>query len=210
MLSACDPPASSNRACHRPPTSHRRARTGFTRSSTRRRAFSKSRPRAYSMRVAACERPKSHSTRLGVTGERKRAREHGSGPLALPSEINLMSKVFSVAAMALLVFVALGPATWQPRSGLGYELDHFVGYFVFTLMFCLAWPRPLAVGGALVVFALVLENLQSFLPDRSSYFVAALYSAAGVLAAALLAELFIRGRRRSESKGAEGDSTQNA
>jgi hypothetical protein len=56
----------------------------------------------------------------------------------------------------------------------------------------------------------VLENLQSFLPDRSSYFVAALYSAAGVLAAALLAELFIRGRRRSESKGAEGDSTQNA
>jgi VanZ family protein len=114
-----------------------------------------------------------------------------------------MSKVFSVAAMALLVFVALGPATWQPRSGLGFELDHFAGYFVFTLMFCLAWPRPLAVGGALVVFALVLENLQSFLPDRSSYFVAALYSAAGVLAAALLAELFIRGRRRSESKGAE-------
>jgi VanZ family protein len=84
-----------------------------------------------------------------------------------------MSKVFSVATMALLVFVALGPATWQPRSGLGFELDHFVGYFVFTLMFCLAWPRPLAVGGALVVFALVLENLQSLLPDRSSYFVAA-------------------------------------
>ena len=143
----------------------------------------------------------------GRTEARKGA---GSGPLALPSEINLMSKVFSVAAMALLVFVALGPATWQPRSGLGFELDHFAGYFVFTLMFCLAWPRPLAVGGVLVVFALVLENLQSFLPDRSSYFVAALYSAAGVLAAALLAELFIRGRRRSESKGAEGDSTQNA
>jgi VanZ family protein len=121
-----------------------------------------------------------------------------------------MSKVLSVAAMALLVFVALGPSTWQPRSGLGFELDHFVGYFVFTLMFCLAWPQPLAVGGALVVFALVLENLQSFLPDRSSYFVAALYSAAGVLAAALLAELFIRGRRRSKSKGVEGDSTQNA
>ena len=75
---------------------------------------------------------------------------------------------------------------------------------------CFAWPRPLAVGGALLAFALVLENLQSFLTDRSSYFVAALYSAAGVLAAALLAELFIRGRRRSESKGAEGDSMQNA
>ena len=44
-----------------------------------------------------------------------------------------MSKVFSVAAMALLVFVALGPATWQPRSGLGFELDHFVGLCARTL-----------------------------------------------------------------------------
>ena len=63
-------------------------------------------------------------------------------------------------------------------------------------MFCLAWPRPLMVGGALVVFAVVLEGLQAFMPDRSSYFVAALYSAAGVLTAALLAEFFIRVRRR--------------
>ena len=144
----------------------------------------------------------------GRTEARKGARKWP--PCATERDQSHVKKVFSVAAMALLVFVALGPATWQPRSGLGFELDHFAGYFVFTLMFCLAWPRPLAVGGALVVFALVLENLQSFLPDRSSYFVAALYSAAGVLAAALLAELFIRGRRRSKSKGVEGDSTQNA
>ena len=122
----------------------------------------------------------------------------------------LVLKVSSVTALVLLTFVALGPATWQPRSGIGWEIDHFVGYFVFTLMFCLAWPRPLAVGGALVVFALVLENLQSFLPDRSSYFVAALYSAAGVLAGALLAELFIRARRRFQSKWADGDNAQNA
>ena len=101
----------------------------------------------------------------------------------------LVLKVSSVAALVLLVFVALGPAEWQPRSGIGFELDHFVGYFVFTLTFCLAWPQPLLVGGALTVLAVVLENLQSLLPDRSSYFVAALYSAAGVLAAALLAEL---------------------
>ena len=89
-------------------------------------------------------------------------------------------------------FVALGPATWQPRSGLGWEIDHFVGYFAFTLMFCLAWPRPLVVGRALMVFAVLLEGLQAFMPDRSSYYMAAVYSAAGVLAAALLAELFIR------------------
>ena len=124
--------------------------------------------------------------------------------------IKVMLRVCSVAGLILLVFIGLGPSQWTPRSGFGWEIDHFVGYFVFTLMFCLAWPRPLAVGGALVVFALVLENLQSFLPDRSSYFVAALYSAAGVLAAALLVELFIRARRRFQSKWVDGDSAQKA
>ncbi len=120
--------------------------------------------------------------------------------------IKLALKVCSVAALVLLVFFALGPAKWTPRSGLGFEFDHFVGYFFFTLLFCLAWPRPLAVGGALAVLAFVLENLQSFLPDRSSYFVAALYSAGGVLAAALLAELFIRARKRFQSKWADPDA----
>ncbi len=90
--------------------------------------------------------------------------------------------------------------------GLGFEFDHFVGYFFFTLLFCFAWPRPLVVGGALTVLAFVLENLQSFLPDRSSYFVAALYSAAGVLAAALLAELFIRAQKWFQSKLADGNT----
>jgi VanZ family protein len=119
-------------------------------------------------------------------------------------------KVFSVTALVLLTFVALGPATWQPRSGIGWEIDHFVGYFIFTLMFCIAWPRPLVVGGALMVFAVLLEGLQAFMPDRSSYYMAAVYSAGGVLAAALLAELFIRARRRFQSKRADGDSAQNA
>jgi VanZ family protein len=124
--------------------------------------------------------------------------------------IKLMLKVCSVVALVLLVFLALGPATWQPRSGLGWEMDHFVGYFVFTSLFCLAWPQPLVVGGALIAFAVLLENLQALLPDRSSYFVAALYSAAGVLAAALVAELFIRARRRFQSKWADGNSPQKA
>ena len=119
-------------------------------------------------------------------------------------------KVFSVTALVLLTFVALGPATWQPRSGIGWEIDHFVGYFIFTLMFCIAWPRPLVVGGALMVFAVLLEGLQAFMPDRSSYYMAAVYSAGGVLAAALLAELFIRARRRFQSKRADRDSAQNA
>ena len=110
--------------------------------------------------------------------------------------IKLMLKVCCIAALAVLTFVALGPATWQPRSGIGWEIDHFVGYFVFTSMFCLAWPEPFLVGGAVMAFAVLLEGLQAFMPDRSSYYMAAVYSAGGVLAAALLAELFIRVRRR--------------
>ena len=30
----------------------------------------------------------------------------------------------------LLVIVALGPANWAPRSGLGWKIDHFVGYLL--------------------------------------------------------------------------------
>ena len=108
-------------------------------------------------------------------------------------------KLCCVAALVLVVFIGLGPSAWQPRSGLGWEIDHFVGYFVITLMFCLAWPRPLVVGGALVVFAALLEALQAIPPDRSSNIFAAMYSAGGVMAAALLAELFIWAwRRRSK------------
>jgi VanZ family protein len=117
--------------------------------------------------------------------------------------VKVVLKVCSVAALVVLVFFALGPAKWTPRSGLGFKFDHFVGYFFFTLLFCLAWPWPLAVGAALAALAIVLENLQSFLPGRSSYFVAALYSAGGVLTAALFAELFIRAQRRLQSKSAD-------
>jgi len=109
-------------------------------------------------------------------------------------------KVFCLAVVIVLTFVALGPARWQPRSGLGWEIDHFVGYLVIAVMFCLAWPRPLIVGGALAVFAVVLEGLQALMPARSSYYVAAIYSAAGVLTAALVAELFIRAWKRVRSK----------
>ena len=73
-------------------------------------------------------------------------------------------KIFFIATLAILAFVGLGPARWQPRSGLGWELDHFAGYFVITAMCCLAWPRPLLIGGILVAFAVLLEGLQAFMP----------------------------------------------
>ncbi len=122
--------------------------------------------------------------------------------------IRFALRVCCVIGLVLLIFFALGPAKYTPRSGLGWQIDHFVGYFVFTAVVCVAWPRPLVVGAALVIFAALLEALQALPPDRSSNLMAAVDSAGGVLAAALLAELFIRVRRWFQSKWAHGNTVQ--
>ena len=113
-------------------------------------------------------------------------------------------KFFSVAILILLAIMALGPENWQPRSGLGWEFDHFAGYFVITTFICLAWPRPLVVGAALMVFGSALEGLQAFTPDRSSNLMAALYGAGGALAATLIAELYIRIFSNASGKASKG------
>jgi VanZ family protein len=110
--------------------------------------------------------------------------------------IKLMLKVCGVAVLFLLVVAALGPAQWVPRSGLGWRIDHFIGYFAFALTFCLAWPRPYAVGGAFVALAMLLEGFQAFTPDRHADVYAAFVSASGAISAVLTADLFIQTLRR--------------
>jgi VanZ family protein len=102
------------------------------------------------------------------------------------------AKVCSGVIMVLLLIAALGPAKWAPRTELGWQFDHFIGYFGITLFICLAWPRPLLVGGIIMVVAALLEGLQALTPDRSANLEAALWGAGGALAAALVAELVIR------------------
>ena len=109
--------------------------------------------------------------------------------------LRALAKICSLVVLALLVVGALGPADWTPRTPLGWQTDHFLGYFAITLLVCYAWPRPFVVGGVLMAAAALLEGLQAFSPGRSANLVAALCSAAGVLAAALIAELFIRAWR---------------
>lgn len=109
--------------------------------------------------------------------------------------VKLIAKFCGVAGMVLIVIFALGPASWQPRTGLGWGADHILGYFAITLVLCLAWPRPFVVGGAIMAISALLEGLQAFTPDRSANFLAALAGAGGALAAALVSELFIRARR---------------
>ena len=113
----------------------------------------------------------------------------------MKSRFRAGAKVCSGAIMVLLVVGALGPADWTPRTALGWQIDHFLGYFAITLFVCFAWPRPFAVGGVLMAAAFLLEGLQAFTPDRTANLVAALCGAGGVLAAALAAELFIRAWR---------------
>ena len=110
--------------------------------------------------------------------------------------MRVLMKFCSFAVICFLVYVHLGPARWQPpRTGLGWQLDHFLGYFAATSIVWLAWPkRPLVVGGFLMVTAVVLEALQVFTPDRHADFHAALYGACGALTQALLAALLIRAR----------------
>jgi VanZ family protein len=101
------------------------------------------------------------------------------------------AKICSLVIIVLLVVAALGPAKWAPRTELGWQFDHFIGYFGITLFFCFAWPRPFVVGGIVMAIAALLESLQALTPDRSANLEAALWGAGGALAAALVAELFI-------------------
>jgi VanZ family protein len=114
----------------------------------------------------------------------------------MKSRLRAGAKICSGIVMVLLVIAALGPENWTPRTPLGWQFDHFIGYFAITLFVCFAWPRPFLVAGVLVVAAFLLEGLQAFTPDRSANLEAALWGASGVLAAALIAGFFIRARRR--------------
>ncbi len=114
----------------------------------------------------------------------------------MKSRFRAGAKVCSGAVIILLVIAALGPENWTPRTALGWQFDHFIGYFAITLFVCFAWPRPLVVGGALMAAAFLLEGLQAFTPDRSANLEAALWGASGVLVAAVVAELFSRAWRR--------------
>ena len=117
--------------------------------------------------------------------------------MAMTSNSRLrVTRLCGVAAIALLVISSLIGAAAQPRTGLGWQMEHFLGYFAVTSIVCLAWPRPFVVAGALVVVAGLLEGLQAMTPDRHPNLIAALCGAGGVLVAALLAELFIRARGR--------------
>jgi hypothetical protein len=103
-------------------------------------------------------------------------------------------KVCSVVSVGLIAYAALGPANWQLRPMLGWKTEHFFGFLIVTFITCVAWPRPLIVGLALMATAGLLEALQVLTPDRVPDLPTALWGAGGALLASVAAEVSIRAR----------------
>ena len=101
----------------------------------------------------------------------------------------------SATAVAALTLATLLPTTWVPRTGLGWEDEHFIVYFVTTIVLSRASHRHYVVAVALMIFAGVLEAAQGLTPDRIPDLTAVLCGAAGVISAATLVTLLIRARR---------------
>ena len=104
-------------------------------------------------------------------------------------------RLCGATVIAAIVVASLIPANWQLRTGLHWQVEHFVSYFLATSIVCLAWPRPFIVALELMVFAGLLEALQGLTPDRVPDLPTALSGAAGVLSAALLAKLLAKSRK---------------
>jgi VanZ family protein len=100
------------------------------------------------------------------------------------------------ATVLLAAIVAsLIPANMQIRTGLHWQVEHFLVYFLATSIFCFARPRPFVVAGVMVAFSALLEALQGLTADRTPDLPTALAAAAGALTAAVLAKLVILARK---------------
>jgi hypothetical protein len=99
------------------------------------------------------------------------------------------------SAVAALVLASLLPSEWLPRTGWGWQDEHFVMYFATTLILCLAWRRPYTIAIALMACAGILEALQGLTPDRHPDLTAVFSGATGVISAATLVVLLIRAKR---------------
>ena len=103
-----------------------------------------------------------------------------------------MSRLTGLAGLVLLAAIVVAtfvPAAWQVRLGLHWLLEHFLAYFTLTLVFSIATRRPITVAAVLLPVAIVLETLQALTADRVADAATALFAAAGVASAALLADL---------------------
>jgi VanZ family protein len=105
--------------------------------------------------------------------------------------------------LVAIAVAALIPGGWQVRTGLHWLVEHFLAFFTVTLVFCLAWPRPMRVASVLLPLAILIEILQALTPERTADAATALFAAAGVATAALIADIVITLRTRARVSAAE-------
>ena len=104
-------------------------------------------------------------------------------------------RVLGATAVAALTLATLLPTKWVPRTGLGWETEHFLIYFAVTIILSFASRKPYVVAIALTLFAGVLEACQGLTPDRFPDLNAVLSGAVGVISAATLVILAVMARR---------------
>jgi hypothetical protein len=98
--------------------------------------------------------------------------------------------------LAAVMAATLTPVDWQIRLGLHWLIEHFLAYLVVSFLICLAWQRPAVAAAGLMAVAGALEAAQGLTADRIPDLATAFCGAAGVLAGALLADLFMKPRRQ--------------
>jgi VanZ family protein len=106
----------------------------------------------------------------------------------------------AIAGAVLLAAIAVAaviPEGWQVRLGLHWLVEHFLAFFTVTLVFCLAWKRPMAVAAVMLPVAVLIEAAQALTPDRTADLATALFAAAGVASAALFADFVLTLRKRA-------------
>ena len=92
-----------------------------------------------------------------------------------------LTGLLGAAALAALAMAALLPTRWVPRTGLGWQVEHFSIYFATTFVLCIAFRRPYVVAISVIMSSAILEALQGLTPDRVPDLTSALCGAAGAI-----------------------------
>ena len=97
--------------------------------------------------------------------------------------------------MAAIVMASLLPTNWVPRTGLDWQVEHFLAYFTTMIVLCVAWHRRFVVAVSLIMCSGLLEAVQGLTRDRLPDLTSALCGTLGAISAAMLVKLLCLDRR---------------
>lgn len=119
------------------------------------------------------------------------------GPEARPVVVEAVKKALFFAALAVVAVLSLLPAADLPDPGISDKLSHFLVYGALAVLGRAAYLRapwaPILIG--LVLYGVLMEGLQGFVPSRTVSGLDALANALGVMSGYALIVLTGRVRR---------------